>query len=145
MSLYTRHRHRIRQPVSLSAAGDDHQIHDYVPVLAHPDDVPMAPVFSPGNPHIAPVVSSRKRRDRGAPISGLRAMGMAGQIGYILAIPAVLLGFGGAYLDKYMGTTPVFILGGLVLAFISSTMAVKRVIDQLNPPEKNEEKTDQKM
>ncbi len=142
MSLYMRHRHKVRQPVSLSAAGDDHQIHDYVPVLATDDSAGVKQQkFSPGKPHMSSVVVSRKRRPRGNQMSSMKAMGLAGQIGYIIAIPAVLFGVGGAYLDKYMGTTPAFMMGGLLLAFVSSAMAVKKMIDQMNWEEQQHEKS----
>ena len=134
MSLYARHRHRVRPPVSLSSGSDDHQIHDFAPM--HPDaqssdsSVPAPDPVPPG-PRMSPVVVSRKRRPRGE-VSSLRAMGFAGQIGYVIAIPAVLFGFGGAYLDKYLGTSPAFMSVGLLIAFGSSVMAVKKMIEQLN-------------
>lgn len=86
-------------------------------------------------------VQSYRDRKKGTVLSPWGAAGMAGEIGYILAIPAVLLGFGGAYLDKYMGTSPFCIIIGFVVAAVSSYMGVRQVIRRLFP----EEKTDQKI
>lgn len=56
------------------------------------------------------------------------SFGLVGQIGYIIAIPAVFFAFGGAYLDKQLGTSPLFIILGLSLAFLASAFGVARVI-----------------
>lgn len=61
-------------------------------------------------------------------------VGVAGQIGYIIAIPAVVFAFGGAYLDKYAGTSPLFVVLGLSLAFLVSAFGVGRVIRRLLNP-----------
>lgn len=134
MSLYVRHRHKARPPVSLSSGSDDHQIHDFLPM--HPDSsAPAGPSPAqdpvPPGPRMSHVVVSRKRRPRGE-FTNMRAIGLAGQIGYVIAIPAVLFGFGGAYLDKYFDISPAFMSVGLLIAFGSSVMAVKKMIDQLN-------------
>ena len=57
-------------------------------------------------------------------LTTLQMFGLIGEIGYTIAIPAVLLGFGGAYLDKTIGTSPLFFLVGLILALASSTLAI---------------------
>ena len=41
------------------------------------------------------------------------AVRLAWDLGWIIAIPAVVLGFGGAYLDQYAGTSPLFLLTGM--------------------------------
>jgi len=68
--------------------------------------------------------------------------GLVGQIGYIIAIPAVLFAFGGAYLDKYAGTSPLFVILGLSLAFLASAFGVARVIRTIielgNPADKKQ-------
>jgi len=61
----------------------------------------------------------------------MAAYGLVGEIGYLIAIPAVLFGFGGAYLDKQIHTTPLFMLLGLCLAFVTSGMAVWRIVKKL--------------
>jgi F0F1-type ATP synthase assembly protein I len=57
--------------------------------------------------------------------------GLFGEIGYLIAIPAVLFGFGGAYLDRTLGTSPLFILTGMALAIAISILAVWRRIKPL--------------
>lgn len=55
-------------------------------------------------------------------------MGFAWELGFLIAIPAFLFGFGGAYLDRYVGTSPLFLFLGLAFALCSSAYAVyKRV------------------
>ena len=44
------------------------------------------------------------------------AVRLAWDLGWIIAIPAAALGFGGAYLDKYEGTSPLFLLLGMGIA-----------------------------
>lgn len=51
---------------------------------------------------------------------------LAWDLGWIIAIPVVVLGLGGAYLDKYLGTSPLFILLGFILAVSLSFIGVKR-------------------
>jgi F0F1-type ATP synthase assembly protein I len=60
------------------------------------------------------------------------AYGIVSELGFLIAGPIVLLGFGGAYLDKYMGTSPLFLLSGFVLSFVASGMGVWRMIQRLN-------------
>lgn len=54
------------------------------------------------------------------------ALGLVWEIGYLIAIPAVLFGFGGGYLDKYYGTSPLLVILGLLLALVVSGLAVYR-------------------
>ena len=58
----------------------------------------------------------------------LLAIRLAWDFGWIIAIPAVLFGFGGAYLDKAQGTSPLFLLLGLALALTLSTMCILRKV-----------------
>jgi len=56
---------------------------------------------------------------------------LAWNLGYIIAIPVVVLGFGGAYLDRYMQTSPLFILIGFVLAAVLSAVGVYRKVKEI--------------
>lgn len=58
------------------------------------------------------------------PLNTLQLLGLVGEIGYLIAIPAALLGFGGAYLDKTLSTSPLFVVIGLAIALASSTLAI---------------------
>lgn len=55
-----------------------------------------------------------------------KSVQLAWNLGFIIAIPAVVLGFGGAYLDKALGTSPVFLLIGFILAAVLSGLGVVR-------------------
>lgn len=59
------------------------------------------------------------------------ALNLAWELGYMIAIPIVALGFGGALLDKKVGTSPLFLLVGIVLSTIISGVAVYRRIKKL--------------
>ncbi len=59
------------------------------------------------------------------------ALKLAWDLGYIIAIPAVGFGLGGAYLDKQLGTSPLFILAGFLLAVTISGYSVYRRIKEM--------------
>jgi len=62
-----------------------------------------------------------------------KALNLAWEMGFVIAVPAFLFGFGGAYLDKLWGTTPLLMFGGLALAAVSSAITIyKRVRDVLS-------------
>ena len=63
----------------------------------------------------------------------LLAVRLAWSLGYIIAIPAVLFGFGGAYLDRTLGTSPWFLLLGLALAMGISVIGVYRRLKEILP------------
>src|SRR6185503_1401666 len=44
------------------------------------------------------------------------------------AVPAVLFGLGGGYLDKYLHTSPLFLLAGLLIACITSFAIIGRKV-----------------
>jgi F0F1-type ATP synthase assembly protein I len=56
---------------------------------------------------------------------------LAWSLGYIIAIPAVVFGFGGAYMDKYWGTSPNFLLIGFALACLLSMLGVYRKVKEI--------------
>ncbi len=64
-------------------------------------------------------------------LSTLRLLAVAGQIGYMVAIPAVVLGFAGAYADTYFGTKPWITLAGLAFALFVSMLAVYRIVTRI--------------
>lgn len=47
-------------------------------------------------------------------------------MGWLIAIPVVVLGFAGAYADREFGTSPLYILIGFGLASVLSAIGVKR-------------------
>lgn len=50
--------------------------------------------------------------------------GLVGEIGFLIALPAALFGFGGAYVDDLWGTSPLMMILGLALALFGSSLAV---------------------
>ncbi len=66
--------------------------------------------------------------------SPLAMIGVVGQVGYMIAVPAFAFGFGGAYMDKWLGTSPLFVLLGLTLALTVSSIAVYRLTKRLLSP-----------
>jgi F0F1-type ATP synthase assembly protein I len=69
-----------------------------------------------------PATSGAKQSDA----SMWKALSLVGEIGYLIAIPAVVFGFTGGYLDKHYGTSPILVLVGLLLALLLSGYAVYR-------------------
>ena len=62
----------------------------------------------------------------------LIVLSLVGQLGFIIALPSAGLGFGGAYLDRLLGTSPLFILLGLALAIATSSFTVWRMIQKID-------------
>lgn len=56
---------------------------------------------------------------------------LAWSLGYIVAIPTVLFGLGGAYLDRYFGTSPICILVGFILAALIAGIGVYRKVKEI--------------
>lgn len=73
-------------------------------------------------------------------LSPFAAYALVGQLGYTIAIPAVLFGFGGAYLDKHLGSSPIFMMLGLGIAFASSALAIRRMLARLFEEQKKWQK-----
>jgi F0F1-type ATP synthase assembly protein I len=63
--------------------------------------------------------------------STVLGFGFAWDLGYTIAIPAVIFGFAGGYLDKYMQSSPLYLLLGLGIAFISSFVIVARKVREI--------------
>ncbi|MDD5055689.1 MAG: AtpZ/AtpI family protein [Candidatus Peribacteraceae bacterium] len=62
----------------------------------------------------------------------LQGIGLVWELGWIIAVPVLILGFGGAYLDKKWGTAPWLLLAGFAIAFILSlAAAIHRVKEYL--------------
>lgn len=64
-------------------------------------------------------------------LSVLLAIRLAWNLGYLIAIPAVIFGFSGAYLDKALGTSPLFLLVGFVIAGLLSAVGVIRKVREV--------------
>lgn len=66
----------------------------------------------------------------------LFSFGLIGQIGFATAIPLVVLGLLGRYLDSQFGTAPYLFLSGLaiatVLIYFTLRKIIKEAIEQFN-------------
>jgi F0F1-type ATP synthase assembly protein I len=52
------------------------------------------------------------------------AFRFAWELGYTIAIPLVVLALGGVFVDRWLGTKPWFMVAGIVLSMILSTVGV---------------------
>lgn len=60
------------------------------------------------------------------------ALNLAWELGYTIAIPIAILGFGGAWLDKKLETSPALLLIGIALSLLVSGVAVYRKVKSIN-------------
>jgi len=51
-----------------------------------------------------------------------QALGLAWEFGYLIVIPLVVFALGGRWLDKRYDTSPWMLLGGMVLAIVTTTI-----------------------
>lgn len=65
------------------------------------------------------------------PENPLAVWTLAGELGLLLSVPLIIAVPLGVTLDRSFGTTPLFIIIGLVLAFLTSSLAVIRKIKAL--------------
>jgi len=56
---------------------------------------------------------------------------LSGELGLLIALPLVLMVFLGVKLDRLLGTTPLFIIAGMLLAATASGIAIWRKIKRL--------------
>lgn len=56
---------------------------------------------------------------------------LAWNLGFIIAVPVAVFGFGGAYVDKYLQTTPIFVITGFALAIVLSGVGVYRKVKEI--------------
>lgn len=59
-------------------------------------------------------------------------LNLAWELGYTIAIPIVIFGLGGAWLDKRIGSSPAFLLSGIFLSIMISGYAVYRKIKNIS-------------
>jgi F0F1-type ATP synthase assembly protein I len=72
-----------------------------------------------------PAAGEKKQQQEMSVWSSLQ---LAWELGYLIAIPVVTLGFGGAYMDKYYHTSPLFIILGFIIAITITTIGVVRKV-----------------
>lgn len=70
-----------------------------------------------------------------------QALSLAGQLGYTIAVPLVVLALTGRFLDKKFGSSPWFLLGGVLLSLvITSVWIYKKSAEIIGHATKDDEK-----
>lgn len=69
-----------------------------------------------------------KKETKGEKSAMWLALDVAWELGYIVVIPIVVLGFAGAYADKKFETSPLFLFIGIIIAFTVTSIAAYRKI-----------------
>lgn len=86
----------------------------------------------------------RKSQANDGGLSVAQAFGFAWEMGYTLALPLVLLALGGRLLDKWLQTSPIFLLIGILLSIgISSILVAYKAMDiiaRVSPKDKSADK-----
>lgn len=59
------------------------------------------------------------------------ALSVAWELGYLIAIPLVVLAFSGAWMDRKFGTSPLWLLIGIAFAFIITSVGIYRKIKEI--------------
>ena len=57
---------------------------------------------------------------------------LAWDLGWIISLPIVTFGYGGALLDKKLTTSPLFLISGILIALIITTLGIIRKIKNLD-------------
>ncbi|OGJ59432.1 hypothetical protein A2881_05610 [Candidatus Peribacteria bacterium RIFCSPHIGHO2_01_FULL_55_13] len=84
-------------------------------------------------PHTPPAPPHEEHKEVSPKDSFVLGLGFAWDLGYTIAVPAVVLGLGGAYLDENVfDTSPLFLLAGLLLAFVISFSVIAGKIRTIN-------------
>lgn len=65
------------------------------------------------------------------PPSALKTLGSLGNLGFQIAVPLVLFVLLGQWLDERYLTSPAFLLGGVALSLVTTTLALIRKIKDL--------------
>jgi len=53
-----------------------------------------------------------------------QAIGLAWDLGYTIAVPLVVLALGGRLADRYLNTSPWFLLAGVVISIVFSSWLI---------------------
>jgi len=69
-----------------------------------------------------------------------QAFSLAWEMGYTMAIPLVVLALGGRLLDRYLKTSPLFLLIGIGLSIAISSLALARKATKIITDLETEEK-----
>lgn len=70
-------------------------------------------------------------------VSPWSLLGIAWELGYLIAIPLIALAFGGRFLDHLFDSSPLFFIFGVVVSIILSSMIVYQKVCVLIKNEEN--------
>ncbi len=73
-----------------------------------------------------------------------RMIGVAWELGYLIALPLVGLALLGKFVDRLLGTSPLFLLIGILAAIVLSTIIVVRKVSGMMDDEKDLQKSSKK-
>lgn len=72
-----------------------------------------------------------EKKEESQPMPMVKVWALAGELGLLIVIPLLILLFIGIWLDRLAGTKPLFIIVGLALSFITSTVVIARKIQEI--------------
>jgi F0F1-type ATP synthase assembly protein I len=73
----------------------------------------------------------REKEGTGPGVPVIRVWALAGELGLLIVIPLLILLLIGIRLDRSFGTTPLFIIAGLILSFVVSAIAIARKVKKV--------------
>lgn len=77
-------------------------------------------------------IKTNTSRGQDPSLNSWQLLGLVGELGYIIALPLIILMLIGRWLDETLGTKVLFTILGLLLALVSSTYIIYRKIKRLN-------------
>lgn len=72
------------------------------------------------------------------PYSMAESLSLVFELGYKIALPLVFMAILGRWADQKLGTHPLFLLLGILLAFLSSCFLIYKMIVKIMQPIQNE-------
>ncbi len=60
-----------------------------------------------------------------------RALTLASELGYMIALPLVVFALVGRVIDQRLGTSPFALIAGLILALVATTFWIVKKINEL--------------
>ena len=59
-------------------------------------------------------------------LARFNVISLVGELGFIIALPVIVLALGGRMLDKRFGSSPLWLIAGIILSLIISSILVFR-------------------
>jgi F0F1-type ATP synthase assembly protein I len=78
--------------------------------------------------HFSPIIPEVKEEKPNVPTTKGELIAFAFDMGFAIALPLVLFAGGGRYIDKLNGTTPLFLIIGLLLSLVSTGIIIWRKV-----------------